>query len=205
MSAVISHELAPQVKLSTAGEFLDWLKPGKHADLIDGETFMHSPINLRHARLLNFLDHLLRSYLDGRALGELFREVVAVKLDGRNVFLPDLSFFTTEQTTRLGPVFATEAPALIVEALSPWSAERDTGMKFATYEQAGVREYWVLDPETLAHRFFRLAEETYAEFGAGEEVVRSEVMAGFWLRRAWLDPTALPEVAPCLAEITTGS
>ncbi len=50
--------------LLTSEEFLDWLEPGVQADLIGGEVFMHSPVNLRHARLLNFLDHLLRSFVE---------------------------------------------------------------------------------------------------------------------------------------------
>ena len=51
-------------RLLTSEEFLDWLQPGIFADLIGGEIFMRSPVNIRHARLVNFLDHLLRSYLE---------------------------------------------------------------------------------------------------------------------------------------------
>jgi hypothetical protein len=58
----IDHEVERQ--LWTAEDFLEWLAPGIHADLIDGEKFMHSPVNLRHARLLNFLDHLVRGYIE---------------------------------------------------------------------------------------------------------------------------------------------
>jgi hypothetical protein len=44
-------------RLLTSEEFLDWLQPGVFADLIGGEIVMHTPVNLRHARLLNFIDH----------------------------------------------------------------------------------------------------------------------------------------------------
>jgi hypothetical protein len=46
-----------------AEDFLDWLIPGKQADLIDGEINTHSPVSIRHADLLNFVDFLLRSYV----------------------------------------------------------------------------------------------------------------------------------------------
>jgi Uma2 family endonuclease len=194
-------------QLWTAEEFLDWLQPGVHADLIDGEKFMHSPVNLRHARLLNFLDHLLRNYLERFQLGELYREVVAVRLSSRNVFLPDLAYFTREQVTRLQPSHAPFAPTLVVEALSPYSDDRDTGPKFAAYEEHGVQEYWILDPETLAHRFYRREGEFLVEFAAGEPVIRAQTVPGFWLRREWLNPEALPPVARCFEEIlaTAGS
>ncbi len=108
-------------------EFLDWLVPGVHADLIDGEKFMHSPVNFKHARLLNFLDRLMGSYIESHELGELHREVVAVRLSSRNVFLPDLSYFTPEQVALLEPSHAPFAPTLVVEALSPRTADRDVG------------------------------------------------------------------------------
>ena len=98
---------------------MEWLQPGVHADLIDGEKTMHSPVNLKHARLLNFLDRLLGAYIEQKKLGELHREVVAVRLSTRNVFLPDLSFFTNEQVKRLAATHAPFAPTLVVEALSP--------------------------------------------------------------------------------------
>ncbi len=40
--------------------FLEWLEPGTFADLIDGEVFRHSPVSVRHADLLNFLDGVAR-------------------------------------------------------------------------------------------------------------------------------------------------
>lgn len=201
MPTVVSIAQNSERRLWTAEEFLDWLQPGVHADLIDGEKFTHSPVNLRHARLLNFLDRLLAGYLEHRQLGELFREVVAVRLSSRNVFLPDLAYFTREQVARLTPTHAPFAPTLVVEALSPWSGERDTGPKFAAYEEHGVQEYWILDPETLAHRFYRREGELLVEFAAGELVIRAQSVPGFWVRRAWLNPAALPAVSRCLEEI----
>ena len=192
-------------QLWTAEEFLDWLEPGIHADLIAGEKFMHSPVNLRHADLLNFVDRLLAAYIEAKKLGRLYREVVAVRLSARDVFLPDLAYFTNEQAKKLGPAYIDFAPTLAVEALSPWSAHRDTGPKLAAYEIHGVREYWVLDPDHLAHRFYRREGEIFVEFAAGEDKVSAQTVPGFWLKRSWLNPTALPAVADCLREIGVSS
>ncbi len=57
-------------QLRTADEFLDWLQPGVFADLIDGEKFMHSPVHLKHARLVDFMRTLLKLYVERRGLAK---------------------------------------------------------------------------------------------------------------------------------------
>jgi Uma2 family endonuclease len=201
MPTLVSESDKVERKLWTATDVLEWLKPGVHADLIDGEKFMHSPVNFRHARLLNYLFSLMHLYVERNKLGEVHREVVAVRLSTRNVFLPDLAYFTPEQMGRLAESHAPFAPALVVEALSPWSADRDVGPKFAAYEEHGVQEYWVLDPDTRAHRFYHRQGEELVEFAAGEPVIRAHAIPGCWVRREWLNADPLPEVAPCLEEV----
>jgi Uma2 family endonuclease len=185
-------------EILTAEDFLDWLIPGKQADLIDGEINMHSPVSIRHADLLNFVDFLLRSYVEERGLGRLYREVVAVRLSSRNVFLPDLAFYRTERLHLLRESAIVGAPDLVVEVLSPRTADRDVGVKFAEYEQHGVDEYWILDPETLAHRFYAREGELLVEFAYQEESIGSKTIEGLTVERSWLDPTALPKVTDCL-------
>ena len=172
--------------------------------MIDGEIVMHSPVNLRHADLLNFLDHLLRSYLELKKLGRLYREVVAVRLSVRQVYMPDLAFFTVDQLSALKPTYAPLAPTLVVEALSPGTAQNDVGDKFAAYELHGVREYWVLDPDHLAHRFYKREGELLVEFAAGAERIPAQTVPGFFLKRGWLDPANLPDASQCLTEICSG-
>ena len=185
----------------TSEEFLEWLQPGVFADLIGGEITMHSPVNLRHARLVNFVDCLLRLYIEHEDLGELHRESVAVRLSIRETFMPDLSFFTKAQAARLADTHAPFAPTFVLEALSPRTARNDTGRKFTAYELHGVQEYWILDPENLEHHFFRRAGDMLGEFAANAERIESGSIHGFWVRRAWLNPARLPGVSACLREI----
>lgn len=201
MPTVVTVTDKEQRQLWTADEFLEWLAPGVHADLIDGEKFMHSPVNFKHANLLNFLQLLLGLYIERKRLGRLYREVIAVRLGSRNVFLPDLCFFTNEQVVRLAPAHAPFAPMFVVEALSPGSDDRDTGPKFAAYEEHGVQEYWILDPEHLAHRFYRREGEFLVEFAAGADRIEARTIPGFWVKRSWLNPEQLPAVEACFREI----
>lgn len=188
--------------LLNADEFLDWLEPGIHADLIDGEKFMHSPVHLSHAKLADFLSTLMKLYVEPRDAGIILRDVWAVRLSSRNVFLPDICWFDKRQAEFLNPTHAPFAPALAVEVLSPTTSDRDVGPKFAAYEEHGVGEYWVLDPHDLEHRFYTREGEFLVEFGRGESRIASRRMEGFWVERAWLDPKNLPPVLECLARLT---
>ena len=188
-------------ELLTAGDFLEWLEPGRGADLIDGEIFKHSPVSIRHARLLNFLDRLLGTYVDRHRLGELFREEVAVRLSARNVFQPDLAFYRAAHSGLIRDNHVEGAPDLVVEVLSPRTADRDIGPKFAEYEQHGAIEYWILDPETLAHRFYRRDGELLVEYAAGAAKIESRAVPGFFIMREWLDPERLPPLTESLAVI----
>ncbi|MFN0080846.1 MAG: hypothetical protein ACKVY0_30630 [Prosthecobacter sp.] len=69
MPATLLQPVKPKVfrrnggGMPTSEQFLESLQPGVFADLIGGEISMHSPGNLRHATLVSFMDHLLRSIL----------------------------------------------------------------------------------------------------------------------------------------------
>jgi Uma2 family endonuclease len=126
---------------------------------------------------------------------------MAVKLSSRNVFLPDLAFYAKHKHHLIRETYIDGPPDLVVEVLSPTTGERDIGVKFAEYEQHGVSEYWVLDPETLAHRFYAREGELLSEFAHGAERIPSHVIPGLVLERAWLKPDALPPVAEALASL----
>lgn len=201
MPTYVSLSTSTEYELLSADEFLEWLEPGKHADLIDGEIEMHSPVSIRHARLTNFVDRLLSQYIERRHLGELFREVVAVKLSSRNVFLPDLAFYATDRLDVVRENHIDGAPDLVVEVLNPQTGERDIGVKFAEYEQHGVGEYWILDPRTLAHRFYAREGELLVEFAHNEARIPSRVITDLVLKRSWLNPKQPPAIDACLAEM----
>jgi len=204
MPAALPQLVKPKVFHRNGGgmlsseQFLDWLQPGVFADLIGGQISMRSPVDLRHATLVSFMDHLLRSYLEETDLGGvLHRESVAVRLSARETFMPDLGYFTA----RLGESHAAFAPMFVAEALSPSTAKNDLGPKFASYELHEVQECWILDPQKLQHRFFRRAGDMLEEFAASSEKIASTSIQGFWVKRTWLDPDKTPKVSACLKEI----
>jgi Uma2 family endonuclease len=102
---------------------------------------------------------------------------------------PDILFVNRENLNRLTEERLVGSPDLIVEIVSADSVQRDRDDKFQEYREAGVPEYWIIDPRPRKQRadFFHLDETgAYRLFAAEDnERVESHLLAGFWLRPAW--------------------
>ena len=190
-------------QLWTAEDFLQWLQPGVHADLIDGEKIhSHSPVNFRHADLFE----LFGSFAPGVTLnGRNWAE--STVRSSRCGSAPVMCFCPTWLSSRTSrsPVWQRRTPRLrrhwLWNHLAPNTADLDVGPKFAAYEEHGTQEYWILDPPgSRAHRFYRREGELLVEFAHGDELIRAATIPGFWMKRSWLIPDGLPEVAGCLDE-----
>ncbi len=93
---------------------------------------------------------------------------------------PDILFVAREHSDRIGEQ-AYGPPDLVVEVLSPGTRRTDRLEKMVEYARAGVREYWIVDPDGQTVEVFVLREgafELLGKWGGGEEA-RSEVLAGF--------------------------
>jgi Uma2 family endonuclease len=119
-----------------------------------------SPINVKHDGLSRFAVVLFDSYLAFTTGGRVLQDPMVMKaaphLPGRQ---PDIQVLLPD---RLDYVKATEVagPAnLVVEIVSPESGKRDRGEKFEEYEEGGVQEYWILDPERKEPLFYVLGED----------------------------------------------
>lgn len=73
---------------------------------------------------------------------------------------------------------------ICIEVVSEERIARDHGEKFAEYEKAGVREYWIVDPLRDTCRFNRLNEAgVYIPVGPGQDGVRDAAATGTQARR----------------------
>jgi Uma2 family endonuclease len=187
----------------TYEEFLTWADEDTRAEWVDGEVVFMSPVSNEHQELSRFLLALLSFYVDAHRLGTIRYEPFQMKtgpdLPGRS---PDILFVTTEHLSRLKRAHL-EGPAdLVVEIISRDSRARDRGDKFYEYEQAGVPEYWLLDPQRKQAEFYRLGEdEIYRQvFIAEDGIYRSAVLNGLWLKVEWLWQEPLPPLLDVLRE-----
>ena len=101
---------------------------------------------------------------------------------------PDLVFVANAHLDRLHGTFL-EGPAdIAVEVISPGSVYRDREEKCHEYEQGGVREYWLLDPQARQAGFFELGEDgRYHPIPLEESgIFRSRVIPEWRLNVEWL-------------------
>jgi len=160
----------------------------------------YTPASLAHQRILTFLAQLMGTYVESKELGLVIPAPFQMKLakSGRE---PDLMFVAAEHLDRLRETHL-EGPAdLVVEILSPESMGRDRGEKFYEYAQAGIPEYWLIDPEGEQAEFYVLKRpgRYQLEMAGSEGIYRSSVIPGFWLKIEWLWKT--PRVLDALREL----
>jgi Uma2 family endonuclease len=184
-------------------EFLEFA-PERKAELIGGEVIMASPASRAHERLFAFLFVLLNAYVWRHDLGHVFGSRTAVRLGiPGEVYEPDICFVRRERSGLITPTYIDGPPDLAVEILSRSTAHDDRTVKKATYEHAGVSEYWVIHPERPLAEFYNLAGASYTLAPVDEEgVYRSAAVPGFWLRQTWLWPeSGDPNPLPALQEL----
>lgn len=159
---------------------------GEKAEWVDGWVYPVSPVGGMHQDVGQFLIAVLGSYIRQNELGKLRYEKFQMRLGdvGRE---PDILFLATEHLDRLHETYLDGPADLAIEIVSPESRVRDRGVKFYEYEQAGVGEYWLIDPERKAGEFYVLIDGRFvARLPDDEGTFRSEALPGFWLPVDWL-------------------
>ena len=124
-------------------------------ELLNGELMMVPAPNIKHQSILLTLGSELRRFVQEHELGEVFVAPVDVVLSDTDVVQPDVLFISRAREDRITDENVRGAPDLVIEILSPSTADRDLGYKHELYGRRGVLEYWVVDPvaETVAvHR-----------------------------------------------------
>jgi Uma2 family endonuclease len=187
----------------TYAEFLEWPHENHCVEWVNGRVVPMAPISDDHMDVVGFLAALLRHWAQDRGLGIVRTEPTNMKtapdLPGR---CPDVLFVAKKNLSRVRKAHI-EGPAdLAVEIISPESRPRDRGEKFSEYEQGGVREYWMIDPERKQAVFYQLGDDgIYRPIAPNAHgVYDSAVLPGLWLKVDWLWQRPLPPVIAVLRE-----
>lgn len=203
----LEQTVAPIAKRSlrkrriTLDEFLN--RPNEEfSEWVDGKVIQMS-VTPPHQLLSDFLSALIQFLAEEHDLGVVLTAPCALKLSSRpSGREPDIMFIAKENAHRILATYVDGPADIVVEIANEDSRTRDRRDKFFEYAQGGVREYWLLDYERERPEFFRLGDDgTYYAVPIGEDdIFRSEVLPGFWLRIEWLWRKPLPRLMDVLKE-----
>jgi Uma2 family endonuclease len=134
--------------LLTFEQFEGLQDDGKKHELIRGEHIETWPANLRHARIRQRIQDLLKPYVIHHAIGKAY-VAAGFHLSRETWLQPDVSFVRTVQITASDPDGYYEgAPALAIEVVSESNTAVDLDVKLQEYFAHGAEEVWLVYPKT---------------------------------------------------------
>ncbi len=160
----IKEELVPYLAEKKQGEYTledYYALPDEHrVELIDGVIYdMTAPTSI-HQILIHRISMHIGNYIDskkGQCIVIMSPLDVQLDCDNRTMVQPDILVICDRSKFRNGRVYG--APDLIVEVLSPSTRMKDLGIKMKKYMEAGVREYWIVDPEKKRVHVYEFEKE----------------------------------------------
>ncbi len=147
------------------------LPDGERAELIDGKIYYMAPPNTKHQRLLNYISTEINMYIrENNGECEVFPAPFAVFLNENdtNYVEPDISVICDKN--KISDKGCHGAPDWIIEIVSPSSKQMDYYKKLFKYRTAGVREYWVVDPEKELVTIYSFEKDSMEEYSFDKDI-----------------------------------
>ncbi|GHV92056.1 hypothetical protein AGMMS50268_25590 [Spirochaetia bacterium] len=157
----------------TYADMLEW-DEDLRAEIIDGEVYLMSPPARFHQEINSELHGQLWAFLKGKPC-KLYPVPFGVRLFPKEdlsddtVVEPDIVVVCDH--SKLDDRGCKGAPDLVIEILSPSNTQRDRIVKFRKYLAAGVREYWIVDPnqKTVEIHILKAGQYVTTVYDATEE------------------------------------
>ena len=148
------------------------------AELIDGQFYGMSAPSRMHQRILGYLYRTIGTLIASKTRsGEILPAPFAVKLyeDDKTIVEPDISVICDRD--KLTDRGCTGAPDWIIEIVSPSNPAHDYVRKLNLYLDAGVREYWIVDPMQGSIHVYHLEE---GQFKMASYTFQDKIKAGIY-------------------------
>jgi Uma2 family endonuclease len=169
----------------TYKEYLTWPEEERW-ELLDGIPSMQATPSRIHQKISGELFLQIGNYLKSKSC-EVYHAPFCVRLprgdeseeDVKTVVEPDLTIVCDK--SKLDSKGCKGTPDLVVEIISDSSNRKDKLDKFNRYEIAGVKEYWIVEPEGKLVSVFKLGEnKRYGrpEVYADEDLIKVEMFPG---------------------------
>jgi len=129
------------------------------SEMLNGITVMMAPRpTTRHNRVLFNIAYIFETYLRKKTC-RTFTDGTDVYLTTKDRVIPDVMIVCNKDIIKRDGVHG--VPDLMVEVLSRGTAKRDRGYKKDLYERCGVREYWIVDPDSRSVDVYHLQNEKF--------------------------------------------
>ena len=151
-------------KKYTYGDYLTW-PDDERWEIIDGSAYDMSPSpSRRHQEISMTLSTQFSLYLKDKPC-KVYAAPFDVRLpagsekdeDIQTVVQPDIVIVC--ESYKLDDRGCKGAPTMVIEIISPYTAGKDLKVKFNLYESAGVKEYWIVDPNNKTVIIYKLGED----------------------------------------------
>lgn len=171
-----SHpELWQSDRVCESSALYHWKQPGEYtiedcyalpedyrAELIDGVLYDMAPPKSTHQAISGEIFHQLKTFIKG-TMGKCvpFTAPIGVQLDCDNKTLlePDLVVLCDRSKLLERCIYG--APDFMIEILSPSNRKKDMILKLNKYMNAGVREYWLVDPDNRRILVYDFLSDNY--------------------------------------------
>lgn len=166
----------------TYADYLRLPDDGRRYEVIRGDLYVTAAPYFDHQFVIWRLSQTFGRFIDDSGLGILLTAPFDVLLPNgiATPVQPDLVFLRTGNHPSFGDKNFQGIPDLVIEVESPATRKRDRTVKQDAYREAGVPEYWRVEP--LSRRVTVLVlEDGYVETGCYEsgETLRSALLPGF--------------------------
>lgn len=159
------------------------------AELIDGQIYYMAAPSRVHQEILSFLHLEIGNYLRSKKGScKVYPAPFAVKLfedDERNIVEPDITIIC--DPNKLTDRGCTGAPDWITEIISPSTSSHDYIRKLNLYADAGVREYWIVNPMNQSVWVYFLEQDKFkATAYTFQDKIKVNIYNDLWIDLAEL-------------------
>lgn len=160
-------------KRATLGTYYS-LPKELRVELIDGKFYYMSAPTLQHQEILSKLSGALYSYFcDKKEEYHVFVSPSDVCLDNDNYTMLEPDIFVVRGKSKIVNGSCCEgAPEFVIEIVSPMNPEHDYDLKRRKYQNAGVKEYWIVDPVKMRIVVYVFSRDSVPSVYTFEDKVR---------------------------------
>jgi Uma2 family endonuclease len=151
----------------TIMEVFKMLPEGTLAELINGNLYMSPAPTPKHQRIVLKLTSTILDFIEQGKMGEVFLSPCDVFFDEHsNAVQPDIIYVSFENSFIVKEDESIQGvPDLLIEILSSGNSKHDKVRKKDLYEKFGVKEYWIVNPDTKETIGYTLKNGEYKEIG----------------------------------------